>query len=167
MCCKGNISPSGIGVKLRSISFVKFGQNLLIHMIIADLIKQLNKSLIVLPVNMLQLNSNVICTLKRHASEEERRIIVFVNYFFVFVFYNRSKLLKIAYHKQLYTSKRQVPGLVSPQCRINSVECICPYHTNLINYKQVKAPDYVDLFAAHLIAGRVGLISLVAPAIFG
>ena len=124
-------------------------------MIVADFIKQVNKNLIILPINMFQFNSYIIGTEESPTSEEERRIIIFINYLPVLICDNRSKLLKITDHQQLNAAKWKITVFVSPQYRVDRVKCICPHHAYLINNKQVKTFDYITLFTAHFITNRI------------
>ncbi len=155
MSCESDVSTSGLGVKIRNISFIKLVEHILIHIVPADLIKQVNKNLVTLPENMFQFNRHIVGTAEGPASEEKIRIIIIAEYLLVFILHNRSKLLKIADHQQLYSAKRQVAVLVPPKGGIDGVEGIGPDHTDLIDDEQVEAFDNVDLFAAHLISGRI------------
>ena len=135
-------------------------------MIVADFIKQINKNLIILSVDMLQFDSNIIGTAECQASEEKRRVIILIKYLAVLIFDNGSKLLQITNHKQLDTAKWKVMDFVSSQGIVDSIESIGPDHTYLINYEQVKTFDYIDLFTAHFKTCKILLFRLFIVIIF-
>ena len=71
MSGKGNISTTGIRVKIRNISFVKLVKHILVHIIVPDSVKQVDKYLVVLSENMFQLDGYKVGASQSFAFEEE------------------------------------------------------------------------------------------------
>ena len=84
-------------------------------------------------------------------SEEVWRRIIRSQHVRILLSYYGSELLKVTHHQQLYASKWFHWILKATQHGINGIQKVTPYHTNLIDNKQVKRSNDVAFLLRYAI----------------
>ena len=106
-------------------------------MTIAHLIKDFDKRLVLLTIDMLQLDGHIVYLLQSLRTKEVWGIIVRFQQALVFRSDDRRQLCQISYQQQLHTTKGQVVVTEASQYSINSIEQVSTYHRYLVNNQQI------------------------------
>ncbi|MNR02226.1 hypothetical protein D3C85_1180680 [compost metagenome] len=69
---------------------------------------------------------------------------------------NWRKLVQIANHQQLYTTKWFRNAFYGSQHGINVINHICPHHTNFVDNQQVEAFEQLGFFVTYFLIEKLG-----------
>ena len=131
--CQRDISFFGGRSEVRNVTAVEPIENVFVELIVADSIKQIDKALIRLPIDMFEFNRDVLGFLQCLARKEIRSGVVFLQHRPIFVFDDRRKLVQVADHQQLNATERQACFPVGSQDLIDGIEHIGSNHTDFVD----------------------------------
>ena len=83
-------------------------------------------------------------------SKKVGRLVIFAEQFPFRLFYDRSELLEIPDHQQLYAAERFVPVPVSPQDVVHRIQQVGTHHAYFVDDQQVEASDDGYFFLAEI-----------------
>ena len=106
-------------------------------MVVAYLIKYVEKALVVLSVNGLQLYDSISGALQGERREEVGGGIITREQLPLIVLGDGCQLTKVAYHHHLNSSKRQLVFAETTQHGIHSVEQVGSHHGNLVYHERI------------------------------
>ena len=131
------VSLVGIRLKSLNVSGVERSQHRSVGMVVAYLIKYVEKALVVLSVDGLQLDNGISGALQGERREEVGRGIITRQQLPLVVLGNGCQLTKVAYHHHLNTSKWQIVFAETTQHSIHSIEQVGSHHGNLVYHERV------------------------------
>ena len=137
VCNESYVALICVWLKSLNVSGVECSQHRSVGMVVAYLIKYVEKSLVVLSIYGLQLYNGISCALQGKRREEVGRGIITREQLPLIVLGDGCQLTKVAYHDHLNTSKRQLVFAETTQHGIHSVEQVGSHHGNLVYDKRV------------------------------
>ena len=120
------------------------------ELIIAHLIEDIDKLLIVLAEDMVELDIHGRYLLKHTRLEEIWPLIILPEDIPLLLPSYWRELKKVANKKHLHSAKRRIAVAVMTENGINGIEQIGSHHGNLVNHEQLQIAKHLNFLLAHL-----------------
>ena len=117
----------------------------------AHVVQDVKKGVVLLPIHVFESYCHVRYLRKCMTSEEIRGGIVRLQHVCIFVGYDGSELLKVAYHEQLYATKGLRRVLKATQYRVDCIQKVAAYHTDFIDDEQVERLDDIPFLLGYTV----------------
>jgi hypothetical protein len=135
---------SRIGLKIGHEAAVEQVQHLVVELVVPNLVQQVNKSLVALAVNMLELDGNWVGLPQCLAPEKIGSIVVLPQHVPLLLLHHGGQLVEVANHQQLHPAEGLGMVPVAAQHLVHGVEEVGPHHADFVNHEQVEAFDEAD-----------------------
>ena len=154
------------GFEARNVPLVEGFERRRIDSSVAYPVQQFDETVVLLPVDALQLDGDKGRLPQGFRSEEIGRVVEPAQQPPLFVAHDGGELTQVADHEQLYAAERLASVAVAPQRVADGVEHVGPHHADFVDNEQVDAPDDADFLAAEAV-GFVFASGRAAPFRFG
>ena len=131
-------------------------------MTFTHLVEDRDKSVVLLAVDMLQLDSDIVDACEGFGPEEIRGVVIGPQHLLIVGCHHGGELRQVAYHEKLHATKRQVVVAETAQHAVDGIKQVGTHHGYLVDDEQVDGSENLSFLTAeielalHLRAGHEG-----------